>query len=152
MQPETHVTNLLYRYADAMDSGDFERAAAMFAHAEIKMGADTVVDAQGLLDSWRDRVRIHPDGTPRTKHVITNPIIDVADDDSCASCQSYYTVLQAVDGLPLQVVAAGRYRDRFAQVDGEWRFTHRDYSLIDLRGDLTRHLIAGSTDTPPGGR
>lgn len=152
MQPETHIANLLYRYADAMDSGDFERAAALFSHARIKMGGDTVIDSIGLLASWLSRVQIHPDGTPGTKHVITNPLIEVSDDGDVASCQSYYTVLQAVDGLPLQVVASGRYRDRFARVDGQWRFTHRDYSLIDLRGDLTSHLIAGPGDPQERGR
>lgn len=142
MQPETLIMNLLYQYADALDSGEFERAAAMFEHARIRVGGGTTVDASGLLDNWRRRVRIHPDGTPGTKHVITNPIVEVDEDGGTATCQSYYTVLQAVEGLPLQVVAAGRYRDQFERAADGWRFAFRDYSLIDLRGDLSAHLIA----------
>lgn len=141
MHAETLITNLLYTYADAMDSGDFERAATLFEHAQIAMSGEHVVDANGLLASWRKMVRLYPDGTPRTKHVITNPIIEIDDEARSATCQSYYTVLQATDGLALQVVAAGRYRDRFECADGTWRFAFRDYSLLDLRGDLSRHLL-----------
>jgi hypothetical protein len=51
-------------------------------------------------------------------------------------------VLQATDELPLQIVAAGRYHDTFEQVDGSWRFSYRDYSMLDLKGDLSGHLNA----------
>lgn len=145
MQPETRIMNLLHTYADAMDSGDFERAAALFQHARIKVSSGTTIDASALLDNWRRRVRIHPDGTPGTKHVITNPIVEVDEEGGTATCQSYYTVLQAVEGLSLQVVAAGRYHDEFERAGGEWRFSFRDYSLIDLRGDLSAHLVISPT-------
>lgn len=141
MQTETLITNLLYRYADAMDCGDLQRAATLFAHARIRYGSERHGDAGELLATWSRRVRIHADGTPRTKHVITNPIVEVDEEGDRATCQSYYTVLQAADGLPLQVIAAGRYRDEFERVDGQWRFSFRDYSLLDLRGELSSHLL-----------
>ena len=56
-----------------------------------------------------------------------------------AACRSYYSVLQARPGLPLQVIIAGRYHDAFAHVDGEWRFTDR-LIFSDLVGDLSHHL------------
>jgi hypothetical protein len=37
-------------------------------------------------------------------------------------------------------VAAGRYHDRFERVDGEWRFSERDYSKLDLTDDISWHL------------
>ncbi|MBV8930111.1 MAG: nuclear transport factor 2 family protein, partial [Mycobacteriaceae bacterium] len=83
-------------------------------------------------------VVVHPDGTPRTKHVVTNPIIEI--DENTATCRSYYTVLQQTDTLPLQVIVSGRYHDRFERVEGRWRFCYRDYSLMDLIGDLSQHL------------
>ena len=52
-------------------------------------------------------------------------------------------MFQQADGSPLQPIIAGRYHDRFTRIDGTWRFTHRDYSLSDLFGDLTRHLPQG---------
>lgn len=133
------ITNLLYRYAEHMDAGRLEEAAGLFADARIRTtGGET--DASGLLDLWRRTVRIHEDGTPRTKHVVTNPILEIDEDAGVAACRSYYTVLQQTPSLPLQVVASGRYHDEFARVDGEWRFRHRDYSLFDFPGDLREHL------------
>jgi hypothetical protein len=32
MPAETHITNLLYRYAERIDSGDLTGAAALFEH------------------------------------------------------------------------------------------------------------------------
>ena len=43
-------------------------------------------------------------------------------------------------GVPLQPVASGRYRDRFERVDGEWRFTYRDYSMLEFVGNISRHV------------
>jgi hypothetical protein len=136
------ITNLLYRYAELMDAGDLESAAALFTHARIKADADgtVVLDSAGLLQLWRGLVKIHPDGTPRTKHVVTNPILDIDEEAGTAACRSYYTVLQQTDAVPLQVVAAGRYHDEFERVDGVWRFSFRDYSMLDFTGDLRDHL------------
>ena len=83
---------------------------------------------------------LHPCGTPRTRHVVTNPIIEVDEAAGTATCRSCYTVLQQTETLPLQVIAAGRYLDTFARVDGQWRFASRDYSLFDMPGDLSQHL------------
>jgi len=37
-------------------------------------------------------------------------------------------------------VASGRYHDRFERVDGIWRFSERDFTMVDLVGDLSHHL------------
>lgn len=38
-----------------------------------------------------------------------------------------------------ELVASGRYRDRFECCDGQWRFAERRV-LVDLAGDVSRHL------------
>lgn len=135
------ITNLLYRYAELMDSGDLPGVAALFRHARVKAGEQgELLDEAGMLELWRRYVKIHPCGTPRTRHVITNPILEIDDAGGRASCRSYYTVLQATDTLPLQVVGAGRYHDAFELVNDGWRFSFRDYTLFDLQGDLRDHL------------
>jgi 3-phenylpropionate/cinnamic acid dioxygenase small subunit len=140
MNPETHIANLLYHYAELMDGGRLEEVAALFDHAAITMGDGRVVHgAAPMLEQWRAYVRIHPCGTPRTKHVITNPIIEV--DGDRASCRSYYTVFQQTGTLPLQAICAGRYHDTFARAGGVWRFATRDYALLDMTGDLSQHLL-----------
>jgi 3-phenylpropionate/cinnamic acid dioxygenase small subunit len=138
MTAETEIANLLYGYAEYMDAGDFAGAARLFAHAQLHVAPDQDVDADTMLSLWQQMVIVYPDGTPRTKHVITNPIIDVVAD--IATCRSYYTVLQQTDDFPLQPIVAGRYDDRFERVDGRWRFTYRDYTMMDQVGDVSHHL------------
>jgi len=138
------ITNLLATYAECIDTGNLDAAAHLFAHAQIKVGADpqeaTVIDSKALLKLWRDNVIIHTDGTPRTKHVITNANIEIDEGAGAATCRSYYTVFQQLEGFALQPIIAGRYHDTFEHVGGAWRWSFRDYTLIDLVGDLSRHL------------
>jgi 3-phenylpropionate/cinnamic acid dioxygenase small subunit len=142
MTDSTAITNLLFRYAELMDLGDFAGVAGLFAHARIRVGPgdDGFMNAAGMLDVWEQNVIRYPDGTPRTKHVTTNPIVEIDDDGETATVRSYYTVFQQIDEGPLEPIIAGRYHDRFARVDGTWRFAERDYTLVDLVGDLSRHL------------
>jgi len=140
------IANLLYRYAELLDSGDLEGTAALFEHARIRMAGGQEIDGAGLAGVWRQYVKLHGDGTPGTKHLVTNPILEIDEAGGHARCRSYYTVLQAVPGLPLQVIAAGRYHDEFERVEGRWRFAARDYSMLDLQGNLAEHLLA----PPPG--
>lgn len=135
------IHNLLYRYAEAIDAGQLDEAAALFRHARIKAGGSDPLDAQGLLALWRRIIVIYPCGTPRTRHLISNPIVEIDEAAGTASAHSCYTVFQATEQLPLQAIASGRYLDRFARIDEEWCFTAREYRL-DLVGDMSRHLRA----------
>jgi 3-phenylpropionate/cinnamic acid dioxygenase small subunit len=140
------ILNLLYIYAERIDSGDLDGAAALFTHARVKMqgaSGNGTVDAAGVREVWEHFIALYPDGTPRTKHVITNPIVDIDDAGIRAACRSYYTVVQQTDDYPLQVVCAGRYHDEFEKVDGAWRYCYRDYSLLDLVGDFRAHAKSG---------
>ena len=85
-------------------------------------------------------MRIYEDGTPKTKHVTTNAIVDVDDDAGSASSRSYYTVFQRTDALPLQPIICGRYHDTFHRIDGVWWFDTR-IMFVDLVGDLSQHLL-----------
>ena len=137
------VTELVFTYAERIDAGDFEGLADLFANATVTAEGGPAVRGRdeflAMMTAWTRR---YPDdGTPKSKHVTTNLIIDADDDAGTATCRSYFTVLQAVPGtLPLQPVIAGRYRDRFERVDGGWRFASR-HMIIDLVGDLSHHLM-----------
>lgn len=141
MDAHIAIPQLLYRYAELIDAADLAGAAALFGHARIKLAQGFETDSAGLLETWRQRVVVHPGGTLRTRHVVTNPIVEVDEAAGTASCRSCYTVLQQTDTLPLQVIAAGRYFDTFERVDGQWRFTSREYSRFDMQGDLSQHLL-----------
>lgn len=137
------ITNLLYRYCELMDGGRLEDVAALFRHARVKvLGFEALAGEAEMLALWRRHVIIYPDGTPRTKHLVSNPIVAIDEAANRATVRSYYSVYQATDGFPLQLIGAGRYHDEFGRHEGCWRFTFRDYTLFDLRGDLSRHLKA----------
>ena len=88
-----------------------------------------------------DSLIVYDDGTPRTKHVTTNLLIEIDDAAGTATCRSYFTVLQEVPGSGrLQPITAGRYHDEFAEHDGSWRFTRR-LIIRELDGDLSEHML-----------
>jgi 3-phenylpropionate/cinnamic acid dioxygenase small subunit len=137
------IANLLFTYAERIDLGDYEGLADLFAHAEITAdGRDTPTRGRDeVLAMYTASTRKYDNGTPRTKHVTTNLIVEVDEGGETATCRSYFTVMQAVPGtLALQPVIAGRYHDRFERVDGTWRFTRR-HMIVDLVGDLSQHLL-----------
>jgi 3-phenylpropionate/cinnamic acid dioxygenase small subunit len=136
------VEQIVYGYAERVDAGDFAGLAELFRHATYKGGGPDdpgVVGADAVLAIQERMVRRYPDGTPRTKHVTTNLVIDADADAGTATARSYFTVLQQVDDFPLQAIIAGRYHDRFERVSGEWRLTER-VIFCDLIGDLSHHL------------
>ncbi|GAA0795858.1 nuclear transport factor 2 family protein [Marinobacterium sediminicola] len=135
------ICNLLYRYAELIDSGQLAAAAELYRHARIHTGSEqSPLNADGLLQTWQSMLKLYPCGTPRTRHMITNPLVEVDEVAGRASCRSYYTVFQATDDLPLQPIITGRYHDEFECVEGEWRFSFRDYTLVDHIGNLRHHL------------
>jgi ketosteroid isomerase-like protein len=140
---EASIVELVLSYAERIDEGDFEGVADLLSDATLTAGDDPRgrTGREEILDQYRQSTRRYEDGTPHTKHVTTNLIVDVDEDGGTATCRSYYTVFQAVPGgLALQPVIAGRYRDRFAARDGVWRFVAR-HIIVDLVGDLSEHLL-----------
>lgn len=143
MDSYREIENLIYTYAELLDAGKLEDVAQLFSHADF-FGPDGKLSASGaeeFLAVQRQAVRIYPQtGTPGTKHITTNLIIEVDEITDTATARSYFTVLQSVDSLPLQPIIAGRYKDSFERVDGKWRFKTRQ-SIPELIGDLSQHLL-----------
>ncbi len=134
------IENLLYAYAERMDAGDFLGVAALFDAATYGPAGGPMLSGSAELEAvLRSMVQLH-DGTPATKHVTTNVIVELGEDARRASARSYFTVLQALADFPLQVIVAGRYHDRFVRDESGWRFIER-LVWMDLTGDLSRHLV-----------
>ena len=138
------ITALIYRYAERIDAGDFEGIADLFGDAVITDESDDreIIGFEAVLAMYTGATRRYPDdGTPKTKHVMTNVIVEVDEAAGTATSRSYYTVLQAVPGhFALQPVIAGRYHNRYERVDGAWRFAGIHF-FVDLVGDLSHHLL-----------
>ena len=141
------AAELLARYAEAMDAGDFVAVGALLADAVVQdsHGRAVAVGAEAVEALYAGTTRRHRDGTPGTAHVITNVIVervkpdDGADQNDELEMRSRFTVLQGTVRLGLQPIVVGRYVDRLRRVDGSWRFVNR--RMIPERwGDVADHL------------
>ncbi|MGI9286793.1 MAG: nuclear transport factor 2 family protein [Pseudomonadales bacterium] len=143
MHVRNEIENLLFLYAERVDAGDFNGVAELFSNGEI-VGPDGEVAAGGhdaVLALYQHSTRLYPDnGTPHTKHVTSNVIVDADEANHIAKARSYFTVFQQVDDFPLQAIISGRYHDTFEKAAGKWRFKQR-CMLPELFGDLSKHLL-----------
>jgi SnoaL-like domain len=142
MDSATDLGNLIARYAELIDAGDFDGVAGLLDGAGVGTVGDTplLTGHDAIRELFASTARRYPDGTPRTKHVTTNLILEIDEDGDRATARSYWTVFQATEGLPLQPILAGRYHDRFVRRDGVWGFAERRY-LVDLVGDVSHHMM-----------
>jgi 3-phenylpropionate/cinnamic acid dioxygenase small subunit len=137
----TEVERLVFRYAELMDAGDFDGLADLLSGATLgpQGSSGGVHGRDDVLRLFTSTVRLYEDGTPRTRHLTTNVQVDLSSDGT-AEASSYFAVLQAAEGLPLQPIVAGTYKDRFDRPAGVWRFVERRFNT-DLVGDLSRHFL-----------
>ena len=150
---ESHhaITKLMFRYAECVDTADFDGLSELFARGVLTSSA-AADPGEGMRGADVGRFyaatnKVHEDGTLRTRHLATNLIVEIEEDADTATARSYYVVLQATGKLPFQAIVGGRYEDRFERVDGEWRFTDR-VVLVDQIGEMSEHL---SFDLAQGG-
>lgn len=137
------IENLIYSYAERIDNGDLEGVATLFQNAEIISTVHNVrrTGFDEVLQMYQLSCRLYEStGTPLTKHLTTNVIIELDENGGGASARSYYTVIQATDLLPLQPIISGRYKDHFRRVGSNWEFASREM-LVDLIGDCSAHLL-----------
>ena len=138
------IMNLYATYARTIDAGNMTGLGEIFARADFSSASMGVHHRgrEAVTNHFSNRVKIYADGTPRTKHVTTNHLIEIDDEAGTATGHAYFTVLQELPGTKrLNIICAGRYEDAFAREDGRWHFVKR-HIIRDLDGDLSDHLTA----------
>lgn len=134
------ITELIYRYAELIDAGDFGGLGELLSLAAFGgPRTPTVSGADNIAALFAMTTRRFGDGTPKTRHLVLNPI--VALDGDIATGRSTFCVVQATDRIALQPIVVGRYYDRFDRdpIDG-WHFTER-IADVELVGDVSDHLL-----------
>ena len=128
-------------YCTAIDSGDLKTFSRLFANATW------VAEGRVPGPESMNNMILYADGTPRTKHVITNLTLDIDEAASTASGHSYVTVYQQTPEFPLQAIFVGEYYDTFSLSTQGWAFTRREirHSLI---GNMRAHLKTPSLTIP----
>ncbi|MBJ17937.1 MAG: hypothetical protein CL933_00800 [Deltaproteobacteria bacterium] len=151
------IEKQIYAYTYALDGGDLDALGELFEHATMRVegtdaayeGAEAVrqtnIDFNLFYDNEGNAGLYRPDTTPRTRHVTTNVIIDVAEDGSSATARSSVVVFQFAPSAPLRPILAAGYRDRFEPIEGRWRFVERIHLLTHIE-DVRLHL----RQPPPG--
>ncbi|MDX1880304.1 nuclear transport factor 2 family protein [Mycobacterium sp. SMC-18] len=129
------ITELLYRYAELIDAGDFDGVGKLLGRGNF-MG---VAGAEAIAALFATTTRRFPDhgNTPRTRHLVLNPIVEL--DGDTAHARSTFCVVQQTETVPLQPIVVGRYGDTFARDDAGWYFTER---VVDVQmvGNVSDHL------------
>ncbi|SEH92428.1 SnoaL-like domain-containing protein [Mycolicibacterium rutilum] len=131
------VTELLYRYAELIDAGDFGGVGRLLGRGNFMgvAGADAIA---GLFASTTRRYPEHGN-TPRTRHLVLNPIVEISQDRT-ATARSTFCVVQNTESVPLQPIVVGRYSDAFGCDDDGWYFTERRVD-VEMVGDVSAHLM-----------
>src|SRR5277367_2214361 len=90
------IRTLLGRYCELMDAGDFDGLAALFADGRLsdEHGKVFATGAEEISTMWRAQTILY-DGSPRTKHMTANSIIEIDAGAGTATARSSYVVLQA---------------------------------------------------------
>ena len=135
-QDVVEIEQLLYRYARAIDAKDWKSLERVFTpdariHYAVERGAEL---SAGQLQAWLGQaMRIFK----VTQHVVTNPLIELAADDT-ARCTSYLTAthLQVrLDGKTVRTTEGSRYSDSLVRSAEGWRIVARKLERIWVDGE-----------------
>jgi 3-phenylpropionate/cinnamic acid dioxygenase small subunit len=132
------IHELLYRYAELIDAGDFDGVGHLLGRATFA----GVGGAEAIAALFAETTRRYPDArnSPRTRHLVLNPIVDINGD--IASARSTFCVVQQTETVALQPIVVGRYTDTFARDETAWFFTERQVD-VEMVGDVSAHLMIG---------
>lgn len=149
MSDKLDIIELLYRYAELIDAGDFDGVGALLSKASFGgTGPQGVSGADNIAKLFAATTRRYPDhgNTPRTRHLVLNPIVELNGDS--AVCRSTFCVVQDTESVPIQPIVVGRYFDTFGRgpgVSDGWHFTERKVE-IQMLGDVSDHLMVDPTN------
>lgn len=134
---EQQILALMVEYCDSIDRGDLDACAALFRNGRWGI-AGQLAEGEAAVRALLANVTLY-DGVPRTRHLMSNVLIEVGAAGDRATARSCLMVMQGVPpDFPIQPIFIGSYRDVFVREAGQWRFVER-VIFPDLVGDLSRH-------------
>ena len=127
-QDRVQIEQLMWNYIRALDSGDAEAYAAVFAPDGQFGRGSTAVKGREALKKMISDARQKADAenksgkkTPRMYHVVTNPHIEFIDKDH-ARYYAYWMGALASGGT----TSAGREVNELERINGQWLIKVRD--------------------------
>jgi ketosteroid isomerase-like protein len=123
------IRALTYEYTFRLDRGDFAAVAELLGDGVLRMAARGMdaepIRGRAAVERFYAGQVVTYDGDPRTRHLITNHVVDIAAGGATAKGRCYFTVLQAAPKQPIQTVVSGRYADSFEKTGDTWRFAEK---------------------------
>jgi uncharacterized protein (TIGR02246 family) len=116
------ISNLLARYANAVDDRDLDVVGTCFCADGVFgrwNGTDRAEGRKAIVQFYRDRLG----GTGPSFHYNHNQFLEFDDDDHARGIVTAHAEMSVAGKL---LIAAFRYMDRYRRdPDGEWRFAER---------------------------
>ncbi|MEV4124362.1 nuclear transport factor 2 family protein [Nocardia sp. NPDC049707] len=133
------ITEVLYRYARAVDRKDFDRVADCYFPDAIDNHGGYVGTVDGLIEDMKSRHAT----IDSSLHYITNVLIDL--DGDTANVESYcLCYLRQAPARPgasqSRATIKCRYVDRFERRDGQWRIADR---IVVFDESVTDEIVDG---------
>jgi uncharacterized protein (TIGR02246 family) len=132
-QDRVAIDQLMWNYIRALDSGNAEAYAALFApDGQFGRGSTATKGREALKKMVSDsRQKLEADNksakkTPRMYHVVTNPHIEFIDKDH-ARYYAYWMGALAAGGT----TSAGREVNDLVRINGQWLISVRDVDPQD---------------------
>lgn len=160
VQARHAIEAIVYGYARGVDSADLDSVAELLRTCTVTLPGGLVLEGGEAVRAHYARTIIFYDDdeqaveyrplacSPRTRHVTTNLTYAFDGDVTRADTECYVTVLQTLGGAS-QIIAAGRYLDRFERSAQGWTIVERTL-VLDNVGDMSRHARARSTPASEG--
>ncbi len=132
-QDRVEIEQLMWNYIRALDSGNAEAYAALFApDGQFGRGANAIKGREALkkmVSDARQKIDVENKGEkkpPRMYHVVTNPHIEFIDKDH-ARYYAYWMGALAAGGT----TSAGREVNELVRINGQWLISVRDVDPKD---------------------
>jgi len=132
-QDRVEIEQLMWKYIRALDSGNAEAYAALFApDGQFGTGSTAIKGREALKKMVSDaRQKLDADNksdkkAPRMYHVVTNPHIEFIDKDH-ARYYAYWMGALAAGGT----TSAGREVNDLVRINGQWLISVRDVDPQD---------------------
>jgi ketosteroid isomerase-like protein len=128
MEGGWEAQQVIVRVARCSDRSDVAALVANFTQDAVMEAGGRRVEGQKALFEFFGGANAAPSETERTKHVVTNTLVE-ADGDALVTT-SYWQVLRSWGPANW-----GRYLDRLVREDGEWRIAQR---TVVVDGNIPR--------------
>jgi hypothetical protein len=137
------ITELMYKYALYHNLTEPEEYASLFT----KDGEFGPVKGRDALIAMAkdDRAKYNPGAADGKRSfmvmrtIITNPVVTL-NRDGTASGICYMQIVVQKKGVGPEILAQGRYEDKYRKEHGEWKIAHRDTFLDMTNMDLAREV------------